>query len=1013
MPGGLTMRVCLSTTCTLLLALAIAWLSGSMAARSAPAPEAPKAEFSAEFDKTIAPLLASRCLGCHNAIELKGKFDLTSHATAMRGGENGAAIVPGNPDDSLLWQYIDGDTMPPKKPLAAAEKEILRKWIADGAKWGTDPIDRFAYTTDVRAGYDWWSLQPIKRPVLPEAIGAGVRQPLDAYIAAKRHEMKLPGSPEADRRTLARRVTVDLIGLPPTPAEMDEFLADASPDAYERLADRLLASPHYGERWGRSWLDVVRFGESDGYEYDKLREHAWPYRDWVISALNRDMPYDEFVRLQLAGDVLRPDDPQGVVATGFLVAGSHDGLVPAGDIMKAIMRQDELEDVVGVIGQSFLGLTVNCARCHDHKFDPIRQREYYAMTSAIAGYSHGERNLPVATDFAAIDRRISALRRELHELEDPVRKRIAAERTGKPVVAADLQPVAAWDFRRGLRDIVGEAQMELVGGAKLQDGALRLDGKTAYAASAKLRQDIHEKTLEAVVSLDTLDQQGGGAISLQTLDGGTFDAIVFAEREQNRWMAGSEGFARTRPFVADPETKTGQQVHLAIVYRADGTIAAFRDGQPYGKPYQAEKPVAYAAGSAQVLLGLRHMAAGGNRLLAGKVYRAALYDRALADDEIAALAQRGANLVTEREIVAALTAEQRAHHTSLQKQLDALSARRASVKSQRIYTCVPQPAGVGHILARGNPQQPLAVVSAGGVASIRGVVADFGLPPDAPEGQRRAKLAAYIANPANPLFSRVMVNRLWHYHFGEGIVDTPSDFGFSGSRPTSPELLDFLADEFIHAGFSQKRMHRAIVDSATYRQSSAPIPAALKIDGDNRYLWRKAPQRLEAEVVRDAMLAAAGTLNTAMGGPGFQDFRTYVFKSTQFYEPIDAVGPQVERRTVYRTWARGGRNPLLDTLDCPDPSTTTPKRAVTTTPLQAMAMWNNAFVLRMAERLAARAKREAGGDAKGQIAAVYRLTLCRNPTPQESQTLAEFVTKFGLNAACRVMLNSNEFMYVD
>jgi hypothetical protein len=320
---------------------------------------------------------------------------------------------------------------------------------------------------------------------------------------------------------------------------------------------------------------------------------------------------------------------------------------------------------------------------------------------------------------------------------------------------------------------------------------------------------------------------------------------------------------------------------------------------------------------------------------------------------------------------------------------------------------------VAHVLVRGNPQQLGQVVAAGGVPTLRGVDADFGLPPDAPEAERRAKLADWITDPANPLFARVMVNRIWHYHFGLGLVDTPSDFGFSGSRPTHPQLLDYLAAEFVASGFALKQLHRALVTSATYRQASAPLPAAEKLDSENRLLWRRSPMRLEAEVVRDAMLAAADELNLAMGGPGYQDFRAYVHRTTQFYEPLDVSGPDVQRRTIYRTWARGGRNPFLDTLDCPDPSTTTPKRSVTTTPLQAMAMWNNAFVLRMADKLAARVEREAGDKSSGRVDRVYSLVLSRWATDDERETLGGFVEQNGLAALCRVLLNSNEFMYVD
>jgi hypothetical protein len=294
-----------------------------------------------------------------------------------------------------------------------------------------------------------------------------------------------------------------------------------------------------------------------------------------------------------------------------------------------------------------------------------------------------------------------------------------------------------------------------------------------------------------------------------------------------------------------------------------------------------------------------------------------------------------------------------------------------------------------------------------------GAAADFGLAPDAPDAERRRELAAWLTEGAKGLLARVMVNRLWHHHFGAGIVDTPNDFGFSGGRPTHAELLDHLADRFMREGWSLKRLHRLIVTSATYRQASLPVAAAASLDADNRLLWRKSPQRLEAEAARDALLLVAGQLNPAMGGPGYHDFRAFIHKTTQFYEPLAALGADVQRRTVYRTWARGGRNPLLDTLDCADPSTTTPRRGVTTTPLQALALWNNTFVLRMAALLAQRVEREAGGERERQIERLYELAFARPPAGEELVAGAKFVAAHGLTAYCRVLINSNEFLYID
>jgi len=330
------------------------------------------------FDSRVAPIVARRCLDCHSGINPKGRLDLARRAGALAGGKTGVAIVPGKPDESLLWERVESGEMPPNAPLPEAEKVALRQWIASRAVWGSDPIDPYQVTTERRAGRDWWSLQPVRRVDRPRVPRADwTRQPTDAFVLQKLESNGLAPTAEADRLALIRRLSFDLIGLPPTPDAVDAFLGDSAPGACERLVERYLASPQYGPRWARWWLDLARYGESNGFEYDEFRPNAWRYRDWVIDALNRDRPYDEFARLQLAGDVLAPDDPGAVEATGFLVAGAYDtaGQNQQSQAMKAVVRGDELEDVIGTVGQTVLGLTLNCARCHDHKFDPVPQLE--------------------------------------------------------------------------------------------------------------------------------------------------------------------------------------------------------------------------------------------------------------------------------------------------------------------------------------------------------------------------------------------------------------------------------------------------------------------------------------------------------------------------------------------------------------------------------------------------------------------------------------------------------------
>ncbi len=971
-----------------------------------------------DFDRQIAPLLAARCLDCHNATEQESGLDLSQSKTALAGGDSGEVLVPGSLDESLLWDYVSGDLMPPKKPLSDKEKALLKAWIESGAKWGRDPIDPFRFTTSARAGYDWWCLQPIAKPELPDAS----ENPVDAFVRTKLKQRGLSPAPPADRRTLIRRLSFDLLGLPPTPEEVDAFIADKSPTAYEDLVERLLASPHYGERWARHWLDVARYGESQGFERDKLRDNFWAYRDWVVQAFNNDMPYDEFARLQLAGDILKPGDSSAIAATGFLVAGAYDevGQKQQSAAMRAVVRQDELEDMVSVVGQSFLGLTVNCARCHDHKFDPISQAEYYRMTSALAGVRHGEREFQPNTLFDDYDQRLKSIQAALAELQDkrerliaPIRQQLLARRHDEIKSITPPEPISEWLFDGDLRDSRGTLHGTAAGEAVVVDGRLVLDGEAAYVSTAPLDADLTVKTLEAWVSLPDLKQQGGGVLSLQTLDGNVFDAIVFGERQAGYWMAGSDHFRRTADFGGTKETAADDDfVHVAIVYREDGTIVGYRNGQPYGKSYQKPGPVAFPAGDSQVLFGLRHGSPGGNRLLNGSIDRARLYDRALSHAEIAASAGVKQLVIDDSEILAAADSHLRQQLDRIDFETDNLRSQLQRYRADKVYANVPDKADAVHVLRRGNPAQPADLVSAGGIAATGIATADFGLEADAPDADRRRELAEWITDPKNPLFARVIVNRVWHYHFGTGLVETPNDFGFNGGRPSHPELIDWLASDLIEQGWSLKHLHRTIVTSATYRQSSQFNSEAAAIDGDNRLLWRKAPMRLEAEDVRDAVLSVAGQLNPQIGGPGFYDFTTHV-QNAQFYDMRDPVGASFNRRSLYRTWVRSGRSGFLDVFDCPDPSTKTPARAVTTTPLQALSMMNNSFVLRMSDHLAERLTKEFGDDPAAQIRGAARLAFGRRAADEEISAGTAFIKQHGLPAYCRVLFNSNEFLYVD
>lgn len=781
----------------------------------------------------------------------------------------------------------------------------------------------------------------------------------------------------------------------------------------------MLSSPHYGERWGRHWLDLARFSESTGFEYDRMRDNAWPYRDYVIRSLNQDKPYDRFMREQIAGDVIEPMTRDGILGPSLLVCGAYDqaGNAQANATQRAITREEEMEDLLSVVGQTFLGLTVNCARCHDHKFDPIPQVEYYALRSVFDGVKHGERPFEGAEELSQrterireAEARLAATRAEVVRLTEPGFRR-TREHPGNSFTKPGPNAVVSWDFNELPVLPAGD---QMVGGAAIELGQLSLPQPGAYLQSAQLQHDIHEKSLEAWVSLKDLNQQGGAAISIESDAGDTFDAIVFGERQPGRWTAGSEGYRRTQDLDAIDETSTpDEMVHIVIVYGPGERIAIFRNGKPYGQPYAVNIPIPkFKAGKSHVLLGLRHH--GGSRpWLTGALRRAALYDRPLTEDEVREAFQACQSSRTLADILAELSPVQKqAREAAIESlhraELDLNHAKEPAPVAYAGLRVQPEPT---RRLRRGDVKSPEEVLSPGALSAISGLSPSLGLAPDSPEASRRLKFAEWLCDPRNPLPARVLVNRLWQYHFGQGLVATPNDFGVNGARPSHPELLDWLATTFIESGWSIKTMQRWIVTSATYRQSSKGSPRGLELDAEDQLLWRYPPRRLEAEIVRDAMLAVSGELNSQLGGPSFRPFTTTDFNAT-FYFPFDKADADFNRRTVYRMNVNSGKDPFLDTLDCPDPSVKTPRRNATTTPLQALSLMNSSFVQRQADRLAARAISSKPDGLEGTIAAAYQLALGRSPETGELKRATEAARERGLFQVCWALLNSTEFLYV-
>lgn len=881
---------------------------------------------------------------------------------------------------------------------------------------------------DAKTNSTAWAFHPLAEVRVPAEFGA---HPVDAFLNRTLKQKGLKAAKETDRATLIRRMSFDLVGLPPTPAEVEAFVADKAPDAVERLAKRLLASRGHGERWARHWLDVVRFGESQGFEYDRIRENAWRYRDYVIDSLNADKPYDQFVREQLAGDVLQAATQESIAATGFLVGGPWDqvGHGSASAKERAITREAEMEDMVGTVAQTFLGITLNCARCHDHKFDPMPQRDYYRVKSVFDGVRHGERSILPAAEQAARDAekaalagRIGAIDQRLAELASAARSRVVAtlRSNGLPSIAL---PMAVWTFEDEAADQFGGLAGSLEGKARIEGGRLHLDGKAAFLKTPELKVALGEKTLEAWVTIATLDQRGGGILTIEMPDGRFFDALVYGERQPKRWMVGSEFHRRTLDLNGPEETASPNDlVHIAAVYRADRTIQFFRNGQPYGDAYVPKDEFGrfntFPAGS-RILIGKRHTG-GGNAFFKGTVDEARIYDRALTVAEVAASfrAGPGAFPVQRKDLTRTYTEAEAAERTKLEgERANVVRQQSALQPTPRAYAANPQQPPVTTIFARGEADKPRAKVSPGALSALALPAPELGLAEDAAEAERRLKFAAWVTHPDNPLTSRTIVNRVWQHHFGRGLVGTPNDFGQMGERPSHPELLDWLARWFVArdgANWSLKKLHLLLVTSDAYRRSSeaTALKDNLRVDAENRLLWRFTPRRLEAEAVRDALLFLAGSLAESRGGPGFRPFIHKTNGGQDEYFPADLIGAEYNRRTVYRIGVHSGRDPLLDSLDCPEFTTRTPVRASTTTPLQALALMNDSFVLRQTEQLGAAILAEVGADPARQVERLWLRGLGRLPRRDEAKSAVKVAREHGIAAVAWALVNSGEFLHV-
>lgn len=896
-----------------------------------------------DFDRDVRPVLERHCLDCHGADLAESNLRLDSPLHALRGGDSGEpAVVPGRSDQSYLIARVLNDDanqrMPPDaEPLAAADVETLRQWIDDAGGW-KEPAAALA-TREL----DHWAFQPVHRPRLPidAAHSIDVAHPIDAFVEARLVDAKLTLSPRATRSKRIRRLYLVMLGLPPTPAAVDAFVHDDRDDAWQRLVDRVLASPRYGERWATHWLDLVRFGETHGFETNRERPHAWHYRDWVVDAFNSDKPYDRFVVEQLAGDAVGAG-----IGTGFLVAGPYDLVKGQDPLLRLMQRQDELADIVNATGTAFLGLTLGCARCHNHKFDPISQTDYYALQAVFAGVDHSDRALPLPADaqarIAELDAEIAALKRQLARF---------AKQPADP--QAGLRP--AVDARQNLeRFAPAEARWVRFTIEATNAGQPCLDELEVYSgdvnvalASAGAKALSSGDFVHPLHKLEHINdgrygnarswiasQVSGGWVQIEFADAAEIDRIVWARDREGRY---------------GDRLATEYRIEASLDGESWSLLTGSADRMPFEKP-PPQEPV---------------------------------YDFAAFPPAEASLGQ------------------------TLLERLDSLKAQRDELAEPvPIYAGTFHQPGPTHRLYRGDPTAPREAVAPAAIQSLTALR----LSADTPEQERRLAAARWIADRENPLTARVIVNRLWQFHFGAGIVDTPSDFGGNGTRPSHPELLDLLAVELMDHDWSLKHVQRLILTSQTWQQDSRPHAAGLAVDAASRLLWRFPPRRLEAEAIRDGMLAVSGVLDLHMGGPGFSAFEIEA-ENVRHYHPKQNFGPADWRRMVYMTKVRQERDAVFGVFDCPDCSQVVPKRSRSTTPLQALNLFNSRFVMQQAERFAGRLDRDADSP-HGKIDRAYQLCFGRRPDPEEIEAAAAFIEETDWRAFARAMLNSNEFVFI-
>ena len=1122
-----------------------------------------------DFEKTVRPILQQHCSECHGAKTQKSGLRLDARHGFIKGGDSGPVIVVGKSTESELVHRIvstsSDDKMPPEGPaLSQNEIELIQRWIDAGADWPETDYDREA-AVDPRLKH--WSFQPLRTVTVPdaseiEAVPGRKLNEMDRFVLAKLREHGLNFNAPADRRTLIRRATLDMSGLPATPDRIAQFVNDKSPNAWSVLVEELLASPHYGERWAQHWLDVIRYADTHGFEVNTPRENAWHYRDYVISALNEDKPYDQFVREQIAGDVFHTD-----AATGFMVASAVllPGQIGADDVSKRLARQDALDEIIVGTSSTMLGLTIGCARCHDHKFDPITSRDYYSLQAFFAGVEYGDRPLRDA-DFEKKQSQAAELSLKIAELQNQLQSYEPLARAGRTLLLDEENKAVVTYLKQengpgtnpagtkpGYKDetgsldrvsnisqgrytwwnhVPGEDVMTYNPGVAgrfqlwLSWGA---HGSGVHTRDARyvLDQDGNPATREDQTELARIDQyylanvtegqteqvplwsglKSAGTVSLsegskiilrggETGTGITADVIVLQEiasdsdaqptalpslRAPISHLQNTEHFPATmarfvrfttyetinnnqhEPCLDELEIYSDKAPGKNLALASSGVkssssgnysdigmhqLSHINDGQ-YGNDHSW---ISNQPGGGWVQLELPE-ATEIDRIVWGRDRNGKFPDRLPVRYEISTSLDgqtwttvarhedrvpMGVPFDSVQALVRSQPADAPANLSELVSELETLRSQKTALETPAlVFGGTFREPDMTYVLRRGDPEQKMdpttpaipvvfttskATTSKATTSEVPAAALSLAANSSLSEGpsangttltaeqQRRLNLANWIASPNNPLTARVMVNRIWLNHFGQGLVGTPSDFGVNGAQPSHPELLDWLAAEFIRSGWSIKHMHRLILNSATYQQSSLIDSKAADIDRDNTLLWRFTSRRMESESVRDCLLSVSGELNLQMGGPGFSFFKTR--GGLDGFPPLEEFTPNEMRRMIYSHKVRMEQVPVFGAFDCPDAGQSTPRRGRSTTAIQALNLFNSLFVTDRAVKFAARIVNAGVTSPEAQVVSAFEISLGRRPSETEQTAAEAVVREHGLATLCRVLFNSSEFLYI-